>query len=110
MDHYVLWCDAKEGVHGNELAAALAGYLNHLKELGGLEDFKILRRKFGFGPEGLGEFCISIGCRDLAQLDLAFQHVAPRTDRTEDLHRAVFSRVHNMKTALYRDFPDVFPA
>ena len=43
---------------------------------------------------------------DLAQLDAAFSHVTPRAGEMEKLHAAVWSKVDNFKSALYRDFPD----
>ena len=60
----------------------------------------------GFGPDGLGEFYISIALQDLAQMDAAFFTAATRDDVVEPLHHAVYSRVTNYKSALYRDFPD----
>ena len=44
--------------------------------------------------------------KDLAQLDAAFNHVATRREPVESVHFGVNSQIHNMKIALYRDFPD----
>jgi hypothetical protein len=44
--------------------------------------------------------------QNLAQLDDAFRLVATRSGEIERLHSAVFTAVTDLKTALYRDFPD----
>ncbi len=44
--------------------------------------------------------------RDLVQLEQAFGAVAERSGKREELHRTVYSRVRNFRSALYRDFPD----
>ena len=106
MDHYHIWCDLKPGVRDLDLVASVEAMLGHLKGLGKLEGFAIARRKLGFGPESIGEWHIDIRTRDLAQLEDAFGHVTPRTGEMERLHAAVWSKVTNFKSGLYRDFPD----
>lgn len=106
MDHYEIWADLAPGADDLEFCAAVEAFLGHLKADGRLHDFTIRRRKFGFGPAGLGDFWISIAVRDLAQLDQAFSRVARRDSEIEELHAQVFSRVRNFQSALYRDFPD----
>lgn len=106
MDCYEIWVDLVPGADDLEFCDAVEAYLGHLRDHGSVESFRIRRRKFGFGPAELGEFWISIECRDLAQLDAAFQHVATRDPTVEALHEPVFSRVRNYRSALYRDFPD----
>ncbi len=106
MNYYEIWCDLAPGANDLEFCAAVDAYLGFLRARGLLEGYKIRRRKLGFAPEGFREFNISIECRDLSQLDLAFDRAASRDSEVEPLHRAVYSRVTNSKFALYRDFPD----
>lgn len=106
MDHYHLWCDLRPGVRDLDFVAAVDGYLDHLRDQGHLSAYALARRKLGFGPPELGEFHLRIDAESLAQLDAAFLHAATRTDPVESLHRAVYSKVENLRTALYRDFPD----
>lgn len=106
MNYYEIWCDLRESKRDLEFCTALSAYLNHLKSQGKLHHWTLTRRKFGFGPEGLGEFHISIAFTDLAQLDSAFSIVATRAGEVERLHHPVYSMVTNFKAALYRDFPD----
>lgn len=106
MDSYVIWVDLAPGARDIELTDALDAYLGHLAEQGLIERWRMRRRKFGFGPSGLGEFMIEVETRDLAQLDAAFHVAATRAPGIEALHREVYSRVANFRSALYRDFPD----
>lgn len=106
MNHYEVWVNLAPGTKDLEFVEALRAYLGYLQQRGLMESFRIRRRKFGFGPEALGEFNISMVFRDLAHLDAAFLRVAKRDEEIEHLHAAVFSRVTDFKSGLYRDFPD----
>jgi hypothetical protein len=106
VDHYHIWCDLKPGVKDLDFVAAVDAMLGHLKGLGKLEGHAVARRKLGFGPEAIGEWHVDVRTRDLAQLEQAFDHVTPRTGEMERLHAAVWSKVTNFRSGLYRDFPD----
>ncbi len=106
MNYYTMWCNLRESHKDLEFARNVGAYLGHLKDQGHIEGWRLTRRKFGFGPDGLGEFQITVWTSDLAQLDRAFGHVATRTGDVENLHRPVYSMVTDFKSALYRDFPD----
>lgn len=106
MNYYDIWCNLKDTGKDLEFCENVNNYLGHLKSEGLIDDFHIARRKFGFGPQDLGEFHIRIESDDLGQLDKAFNLVATRSGKIEELHRPVFSMARDLKTALYRDFPD----
>lgn len=106
MNAYVMWCDLAPGAKDLELAEAIQEWMDHLKSQGLLEGWRLTRRKLGFGPTELGEWMIIADCRDLAQLEEAWSEAARRTGETERLHGAVWSRVINFRSGLYRDFPD----
>jgi hypothetical protein len=106
VDHYHIWFDLKPGVRDLDLVKAVDDMLGFLKSAGKLEAFSLQRRKLGFGPDAIGEWHIDIVTQDLAQLEQAFQYVTPRAGEMERLHAAVWSKVDNFKSALYRDFPD----
>ena len=108
MNYYHTWFDLKAGAKDMEFARSMAHYMDHLKEQGLIEGWRLTRRKLGFGPGELGEFHIVMETKDLAQLDAAFNHVATRRDPVESVHFGVNSQVENLKIALYRDFPDCF--
>ncbi len=106
MDVYNIWCDLKPGISDTGFAAKLEAYLTHLKTHGLIENYRLMRRKLGLGPSGLGEFHVMIETRDLAQLDAAFNRVAARREPEETVHAGVNALVCNATFALYRDFPD----
>ncbi|HWR83713.1 MAG TPA: DUF6614 family protein [Candidatus Deferrimicrobium sp.] len=106
MNHLIVWCNLKDSSKDLEFSKAIDGYLGYLKEQGKIESYRLMRRKFGFGPEELGEFQVIISARDLAQLDGAFKLVASRTGEIERRHAAVYSAVKDLRSGLYRDFPD----
>jgi hypothetical protein len=106
VDHYEIWVNLKDSRRDLEFVEAVNAWLGLLRERGTLESWTIRRRKFGFGPEGLGEFHVSIAVRDLAQLEAAFQAAATREGAVEAVHARVYSMVTDFKSGLYRDFPD----
>ncbi len=106
MDYYHIWCNLKDSSKDLEFSRNVAAYLGHLAEKGLISEYKLTRRKLGFGPTELGEFHITISVIDLHQLEKAFQLVATRSGEVEAKHHPVYSAVTDFKSALYRDFPD----
>ena len=106
MDIYHVWFNLKPGVRDTEFTDALAGYMEHLRALGAVESHRLMRRKLGLAPPGLGEFHLMIETRDMAQLESAFARVASRTEPTEAAHHGVNRLVAGASFGLYRDFPD----
>lgn len=106
MNTYEIWVDLAPDAQDLEFVDAVRRYLDHIASSGNLASYRIRRRKFGFGPEVLGEFNISIEFEDLAQMDRAFGLAAARDEEIEPMHAAVYEKVRNFRSALYRDFPD----
>lgn len=106
MNVYAIWVDLIDGREDLEFAKAIDAYLDHFKSQGFVESWSMERRKFGFGPESLGEFHVRILTKDLDSLDRAFSQAATRTGEVESLHSNVYKRVKNFKAGLYRTFPD----
>ncbi|HYF13622.1 MAG TPA: DUF6614 family protein [Phycisphaerales bacterium] len=106
MNYYHMWFNLRESRRDTEFSRNVDAYLGHLKEKGLIEGWSLSRRKFGFGPDGVGEFHCVVRVRDLAQLESAFGLVATRAGEVERLHHPVYSMVTDFKSALYRDFPD----
>jgi Family of unknown function (DUF6614) len=108
VDVYHAFCDLKPGVSDIAFAENVAGYMEHLRQQGLIESWRLTRRKLGLAPPSLGEFHLMIEVKDLAQLEQAFQLVAGRGEPAEGLHFGVNSLVQNATFALFRDFPDAF--
>ncbi len=101
-----MWFNLIDSHRDMEFARAVEAYMSHLKKEGRIEGWRLTRRKFGFGPDCIGEFHCEVWTSDLAQLDHAFSLVATRSGEVEALHRPVYSAVKDFRSALYRDFPD----
>jgi hypothetical protein len=106
MNIYHIFCTLKDGASDLAFARALANWLEHLKAKGMIENWRLMRRKLGLGPDDLGEFHIMIETVSLAALDEAFSLAASRTGEAETLHYEVTRNIKSVKFALYRDFPD----
>ncbi len=106
MDTYHIWVNLAPGAKDLELVRAVKTYLDYLKSEGTLAGYRIQRRKFGFGPECLGEFHIQIDFEKLEKLEAAFSLAATRSGEVEKMHHEVYSRVKDFKSGLFRDFPD----
>ena len=106
MNIYHIWCNLKDSHKDLEFARNLDAYLGALKSTGKIASYRMTRRKLGFGPSELGEFHVMIEATDLAQLDAAFETIAPRQGPIEAAHAKVYSMVTDFRSALYRDFPD----
>jgi len=106
MDVYLITFDLKPGVQDVAFADALARFLDHMKINKRIEGWRLLRRKLGFGPPGVGEWQVLIETRDMAQLDEAFKAAATRAGDLEAMHFDVNQHATNLTFSLLRDFPD----
>ncbi|HXH61158.1 MAG TPA: DUF6614 family protein [Fimbriimonadaceae bacterium] len=106
MDYYEIWVNLVPGTNDMEFSRCVRAYLDHLVAQGDMDSYTFRRRKLGFGPDGLGEFNVTLKFRSLAHIDEAFFDVAKRSGETEKLHHEVYSKVKDFKAGLYRDYPD----
>lgn len=106
MDLFLNWFNLKPGVKDVEFCDSLDHYLGALRERGEIAGYRLTRRKLALGPSELGEFFLVIEVEGLAQLDRAFLAVSERTEPIESIHAAVNQRICDLRSALYRDFPD----
>lgn len=106
MIYYDIWCNLKDSRKDLEFCENVSQYLGALREKELIEDFSIKRRLLGLGPEGMGEFQVTVCLSDLSQLDAVFNVVATRAGEIESKHHAVYSTVRDLRFGLSRDFPD----
>jgi hypothetical protein len=106
MDIYNAWFDLKPGVSDMEFSDRLAAYMDHLKNDGLMQGWRLMRRKLGLSAAPVGEFHLMMEFTGMAQLDQAFSRVGSRREPVETVHFGVNSLVQNVQFALYRDFPD----
>ena len=66
MQHYHMWFNLIDSHKDLEFARAVEAYMGYLQGQGKIEGWRLTRRKFGFGPEALGEFHCEVWTGDLA--------------------------------------------
>lgn len=103
MDRYHIWFDLRPGAKQTDFVAAVDAFVAHMREQGTVEGHLLELRKLGLGPDTIGEWHLVILVRDMAQLQEAFDGVAPRDGKTEKLHAAVWSKVTNLRFGLMRE-------
>lgn len=87
MNIYHVWFNLIDSHKDIELSRKVAADLNHLKDQGKIESRRLTRRKFGFGPDGLGEFhakCIAWTSRSSKQISRSSQRATAKSSSCTD--------------------------
>ncbi|MDH4127950.1 MAG: hypothetical protein OEV44_04300 [Spirochaetota bacterium] len=103
MNHYIIWFNLKENIKAHQFLQDLVNYLNLLRESKLIVDYKIMRRKLGFGPSELGEFMVDLLFKNLEQLDMAFHSVLKGMNENNELnilHKKVYCNVNDFRSSL----------
>src|SRR6056300_14261 len=107
MDIYHIWADKDGDITDQEFVKNMQSFLEHLKSEGKMESYRITRCKMGFRSLDIPEWHIMMEFRNMAQMDAAFERVAPLEGELETKHRSFNQFVaDNIQHALYRDWPD----
>ena len=107
MDIYHIWADKDGDITDLEFVNNMKVFLEHLKSEGKMETYRITRCKMGFRSMDIPEWHIMMEFRNMAQMDSAFERVAPLEGELETKHRSFNQFVaDNIQHALYRDWPD----
>ncbi len=106
MNLYHCSIDLKDDAKAMAFSVALEAWMGHLKSAGTIGDWRLLRRKLGFGAPRARDFLLEVECRDLSQLDSAFHMVGTGGETVERLYTTVHQMVGDFDVALYRPFPD----
>ena len=107
MDIYHIWADKEGDITDREFVNNMRAFLEHLKSEGKMESYRITRCKMGFRSMDIPEWHIMMEFRNMAQMDAAFERVAPLEGELETKHRSFNQFVAgNIQHALYRDWPD----
>jgi hypothetical protein len=108
MDIYHIWADKAGDISDSDWVSNMKSFLQHLVDENKMVSYRITRCKMGFRSiQDLPEWHIMMEFTDMAQMDLAFQRVAPLEGELEVKHRSFNQFVSgNIQHALYRDWPD----
>ncbi|MEM7472179.1 MAG: DUF6614 family protein [Pseudomonadota bacterium] len=106
MNLYQCNIDLRDDAKAVQFAVAVEAWMLHLKEHDVIEDWRLCRRKLGFGAPQARDFLLEIELEHLAQLDEAFRLTGSGNEEVERLYGSVHQMVREVDTALYRPFPD----
>lgn len=105
MDIYHVWADKKGDITDSEWVGNMKKFLQQLVDEGKMISFRVTRCKMGFRSLDIPEWHIMMEFNNMAQLEEAFQRVAPLEGELEDKHRSFNQFVgDNIQHAYYRDW------
>lgn len=99
MDIYHVWCDKKGVITDRAWVDNMKGFLDHLVNEGKMESYRITRCKMGFRSMDIPEWHIMMEFTSMAQLESAFQRVAPLEGELETKHKS-FNQFAKLTTCL----------
>ena len=105
MDIYHIWSDKKGDITDTEWVSNMKKFLQQLVDERKMISFRVTRCKMGFRSLDIPEWHIMMEFNNMAQLEEAFQRVAPLEGELEDKHRSFNQFVgDNIQHAYYRDW------
>jgi len=107
MDIYTIWADKEGDISDLDWVNNMKQFFDHLVAEKRMESYRITRCKMGFRSiADMPEWMILMEFTGMAQLDSAFQRVAPLEGELEQKHQSFNQFVSgNIQHALFRDFP-----
>jgi len=107
MDIYHVWADKEGDISDIDWVTNMRKFLDHLVSEDRMVSYRITRCKMGFRSMDIPEWHIMMEFNNMAQLDQAFERVAPLEGDLEDKHRSFNQFVSGtIQHALFRDWPD----
>lgn len=106
MNLYTCAIDLKSDSKALVFAKAMEDWMGHLKGIGVIKDWRLMRRKLNLASGGYRDFLLEIEVDDLSQLDRAFRTLGKHDDDIDAKYRAVHELIGQSDFALYRPFPD----
>lgn len=107
MDIYHIWADKEGDISDLEWVNNMKKFLQQLVDEGKMLSYRITRCKLGFRSiADMPEWHIMMEFENMAQLEFAFQRVAPLEGELEDKHKS-FNRfvAGNIQHAYFTDWP-----
>lgn len=110
MDIYTIWANKAGDISDSDWVTNMKGFFDHLVSEGKMESYRITRCKMGFRSiADMPEWMILMEFQNMAQMDSAFQRVAPLSGELEQKHQSFNQFVAgDLQHALFRDWPDQF--
>lgn len=107
MDIYHIWADKEGDISDKDWVDNMKSFLDHLVKENKMQSYRITRCKMGFRSLDIPEWHIMMEFNNMAQLDSAFDRVAPLEGELEHKHKSFNQFVSGtIQHALYRDWPN----
>ena len=106
MNQYICMIDLKPNAHPLAFARAAEQWFEGLKTAGRISGWTLLRRKLRLAGPGYGDFIVIVEVVDLAQLDLAFTHLADGDHDAARDYDQIHGMIDTVDVGLYRPYPD----
>jgi hypothetical protein len=107
VDIYHIWADKEGDISDKDWVDNMKSFLDHLVTENKMQSYRITRCKMGFRSLDIPEWHIMMEFNNMAQLDSAFDRVAPLEGELEHKHKSFNQFVSGtIQHALYRDWPD----
>jgi hypothetical protein len=107
VDIYHIWADKEGDISDKEWVDNMKSFLDHLVKENKMQSYRITRCKMGFRSLDIPEWHIMMEFNNMAQMDSAFERVAPLEGELEHKHKSFNQFVSGtIQHALYRDWPD----
>ena len=107
MNVYHCMITLKDDAKALAFAQAIDQWMEHLKEEGALQSWRLMRRKLNLASDRFGDFMLVVEFEDMAQMDAAFRIVGRAQDaNVEKLHGFIQHMIEEKHFGLYRTFPD----
>lgn len=109
-DIYHIWANKAGDISDIDWVTNMRKFLQHLVDEDRMLSFRITRCKMGFRSiADMPEWHIMMEFTNMAQLDAAFERVAPLEGELEQKHQSFNQFVAgDIQHALFRDYPDQF--
>ena len=107
-DIYHIWANKAGDISDIDWVTNMRKFLQHLVDEDRMLSFRITRCKMGFRSiADMPEWHIMMEFTNMAQLDAAFERVAPLEGELEQKHQSFNQFVAgDIQHALFRDYPD----
>lgn len=107
MNLYHCMIELKSGAKALAFAAATDDWLGTLERRGLIENWRLLRRKFGLASGRHSDFVLEIEVAGMQQLENSFLELGQSVSDEDEQH---YTRMHDMIASvdigLYRPYPD----
>lgn len=106
MNLYHCMVELKSPDRALQFAAAADAWLGHLKDQKIINDWRLLRRKFGLASGQHTDFLIEIEVESMSALEKAFSLLSKMDDEHTRRYEFMHSLIGSMEVGLYRPYPD----